>query len=482
MDGARKRLLFCLPTTALSGGVKVVFEIANRLADVDESVHLFSFAGPPRWCRLRAPLLPMRDLEQADLPSYDFVLVANAFLLPMVLPLLGRARAIFFCQDYEAFHHAAGPTFADFMAESPAFANLYRLPVPIIASSRAVQRLIKERLGKESIHVPVGIDKTIFSVSPRPARLAARARVLMVGNYLMPYKGMKDGIEALRRLSVERPVELVLVTQEKRGRRLFDGLPFPVEIHHCPTEEEMPGILRTCDVYCCTSWYEGLGLPALEAFACGVPVVSTRTYGVSDYGIDGVNLVLARPNDPQDLHARLASLLRDDSLKERVRRGGFDTIRSAYDWDESLRRFRAAIAEIDRSYRSAGPVDPAAMRRLLSDLEDQGSLTPITVFKEFQALAAELDAVLRTVVAEERLSDDSFERLRALRDAFGARAECPHTQYYDAFRAKYDLCRLTLALAGSDQLAVTIDRLLHPEDIREDRARPSFSETRYRES
>jgi hypothetical protein len=298
----------------------------------------------------------------------------------------------------------------------------------------------------------------------------------------MPYKGMKDGLEALRRLAVEMPVELVLVTQEKRGRRLFDDLPFPVEIHYCPSEEQMPGILGTCDVYCCTSWYEGLGLPALEAFACGVPVVSTRTYGVSDYGIDGVNLLLARPNDPGDLHAQLAALLRDDALRERLRQGGFDTLRSAYDWNTSVQRFRDAIAEIDRSYRGAGPVDTAVMRSLLRDLEEEGSLTPVSIFKEFQALAAELDALLRKISSEDRLSDSSFERLGALRDAFGSRIGRPRAQYHDAFKMKYDLCRLVLALAGSDHIAAAIDRLLHPKEAREDRAPLSFSETRYRES
>ena len=130
----------------------------------------------------------------------------------------------------------------------------------------------------------------------------------------MPYKGMKDGFEALCKLSREMPVQLVLVTQESRGRGIFEGLTFPIELHYCPIEERMPEIISSCDAYCCTSWYEGLGLPALEAFRCGVPVVSTRTYGVSDYGIDDVNLLLAQPNDPHDLYLKLHRLLSDEAL------------------------------------------------------------------------------------------------------------------------------------------------------------------------
>ncbi len=474
------RLLFCLPTTALSGGVKVVFELANHSADDGDTVDIFSFAASPRWYTLRAPLLPTRDLHAVDLSSYDFVLVSNAFLLPTVLPLVGSARVIFLCQDYETFHHATGPRYEDFMAESDAIAALYRLPVPIIATSRAIQGLIKDRIGKDSIHVPVGIDKTLFTARP-PRPKTPPARVLFVGNYLMPYKGMKDGLAALARLSSDMPVQLVLVTQEHRGRRLFDGLPFPVEIHYCPTDGQIPNIMATCDVYCCTSWYEGLGLPALEAFACGLPVVSTRTFGVSDYGVDGVNLLLARPNDPADLHAALARLLRDDDLRDRLRRGGFEAVRGGYDWSVSKEHFRRALAEIDRTYRGAGAVDASAMAGMLADLETEGGLTPIAIFREFETLAAELEGVLRALADDDRRSELWFQRLGALRDAFGLRTHNRRAQYYEAFKCKYDVCRLVLALAGSDRIGPTISGLLHPDDARDKRVGISFSEIRYRE-
>src|SRR5262249_16501586 len=206
-----------------------------------EAAHLFSFAAAPRWCEPRAPLVPARDLERAALPSYDFVLVTNAFLVPSVLPLAGSARVIFFCQDYETFHHAVGTTYQDFMAESEAIARLYRLPVPILTISRAVQSLIRERLGREAGHRPGGGDQPVLRARPAHG-LGAAAGVLMVGNYLMPYKGMRDGLDALHRLSSEMPVQLVLVTQEKRGRRFFDDLPFPVELHYCPTDTQVADI------------------------------------------------------------------------------------------------------------------------------------------------------------------------------------------------------------------------------------------------
>jgi glycosyltransferase involved in cell wall biosynthesis len=472
------RFLFCLPTTALSGGVKVAFEIINRLVDAGEDVDVFSFAGPPKWTSLKASLLPAKDIEEIRADAYDFILASNAFFLPMVLPLAGSARVVFFCQDYECFHHSQDKTYEGFMAECPTFAKLYMLPTPIICTSRAVQGLIRGRLGKDSYYVPMGLNKSVFYRRPRKARTELK-RVLMVGNYLMPYKGMCDGFDALERLSRETPVQLVLVTQEHRNRKLFDRHSFPIELHYCPAEERMPEIIASCDAYCCASWYEGLGLPALEAFCCGVPVVSTRTHGVSDYGVDRVNLLLARPNDPQDLHEKLRELLLDEELAERLRGAGFETVENAYGWDISLESFRQAVGEIKRTYVGPGAIDPAHMRSLLDDLEQEGNLTPIATYRLFQELSAELNTLCNDVLREKIASGRFAERLAAVRNGFGQYLNNRRAEYYDSFKAKYDLCQLILSLKDEAQFARYLSLIMAGRREGGVPSNPSFVEIRY---
>ena len=67
------RLLFCLPSTQISGGLKVIFQLVNQLKEMDESVDVFSFAGFPKWFPLNANLIEAKDfdasirsLEQVD--------------------------------------------------------------------------------------------------------------------------------------------------------------------------------------------------------------------------------------------------------------------------------------------------------------------------------------------------------------------------------------------------------------------------------
>jgi hypothetical protein len=376
----------------------------------------------------------------------------------MVLPLLGHARCVFPAQDYESFHHAAEPTYESFLAESETFKALYSLPVPIIATSQPISGLIETRTGKRPYLMPVAINKAFFKLkSPRNDE---RKRILFVGNYLMPYKGMRSGLDAIEILQRQMNVELVLITQEDRGRKLFDQYSFPKEIHFCPTESEVPEIIASCDLYCCTSWYEGFGLPALEAFCSGVPVVSTRTIGVNDYGIDGFNLLLANPDDASDLSEKIFRVLTDAKLAEQLVSGGTETMEGRYEWTQTRDAFLAAIQDIDATYEGAGEIDTARMQALLGDLEREGSLTPIETYREFQRLDDRIARVSANM-KNSSASPDQIRELEVIRDGLAPFTANPRTRYYSAFKAKYDLCLLLLELAGTPD-GIHIARLLHP--------------------
>jgi glycosyltransferase involved in cell wall biosynthesis len=473
------RLLFCLPTATLSGGVKVIFELANRLiASGDNVVDVFSFGRSPQWFALKAHLIEAKDIEDVDFAKYDLVIVSNAFMVPLVLSNHPQCRCVLLCQDYESFHHARGRTFDDFISDDPTFTEIYKLPIPLISTSRPVQSLLRQRVGIDSHRIQVGINKEIFFPRPRK-RTAQIKRVLLIGNYLMPYKGMKDGFEALRKLSGEMPVQLVMVTQESRGRAILDGLPYPIELHFCPTEEVMPEIIASCDIYCCASWYEGLGLPALEAFCCGVPVVSTRTYGVSEYGVDEVNLLLARPNDPLEIYEKMKRLLVEATLAERLREAAFKTVAEGYDWDACVASLTRILLTIRQSYADLSPQDPRLMRDLSAKLEAAGNLTPIATFRRFDHLTDELASIVSQIRSEKVPMHSLRCRLQNLRDGFATYLGNEKVEYYDAFKSKYDFCQLLLGLWLDERFAEYLEIIVRRRDRVEPPSSTSFSEIRY---
>jgi glycosyltransferase involved in cell wall biosynthesis len=90
---------------------------------------------------------------------------------------------------------------------------------------------------------------------------------------------------------------------------------------------------------CVPSLYEGFGLPALEAMACGAPVIGNATGGVQEVA-EGAALLLA-PSDPDGWVEGLRRLAEDGALRQHLRRLGL-TRASRFSWDLSA----AAHAEL----------------------------------------------------------------------------------------------------------------------------------------
>jgi glycosyltransferase involved in cell wall biosynthesis len=82
--------------------------------------------------------------------------------------------------------------------------------------------------------------------------------------------------------------------------------------------DDVPDLLRASDAFVLASSLEGLPLSVLEAQSCGTPVVAYPTAGIPEVVTDGETGLLARAGDPQDLARRLAELLHDPSLRERL--------------------------------------------------------------------------------------------------------------------------------------------------------------------
>jgi len=100
-------------------------------------------------------------------------------------------------------------------------------------------------------------------------------------------------------------------------------------------------------VVCVPSHNESFGLVAIEAQACGTPVVAARVGGLSTAVADGVSGVLVDGHDPADYATELHRLLVDDDLRQTM---GHKAVRHAesFGWDVTAERtlevYNAAVA------------------------------------------------------------------------------------------------------------------------------------------
>ncbi|MCZ7531664.1 MAG: glycosyltransferase family 4 protein [Acidimicrobiia bacterium] len=110
--------------------------------------------------------------------------------------------------------------------------------------------------------------------------------------------------------------------------------------------EAIPAFFRRADVVAYPSLEEGFGLPALEALACGAPLVSTTGSAVEE--VVGDAALLVAPGDSSALAAALTRVLGDASEATRLRRAGPPRA-APFTWSESIDRHVAAYRSVARA-------------------------------------------------------------------------------------------------------------------------------------
>ena len=168
--------------------------------------------------------------------------------------------------------------------------------------------------------VPGAVDLDLFRPEGSTLPRGESPRLVCVGS-LAAGSGFETTITALRTLT---QVELVIAggpaaseldnDPEARRLRAFAercGVAERVRLLGRVPHERMPDVLRSADVVVCPARYESAGVVALEAAACGRPVVASATGCLLDTVIDGATGVLVQPGQPAALVHALRDLLGD---------------------------------------------------------------------------------------------------------------------------------------------------------------------------
>jgi len=108
-------------------------------------------------------------------------------------------------------------------------------------------------------------------------------------------------------------------------------------------EKDLPALYSGADLFVFPSFYEGFGLPVLEAMACGVPVITSNISSLPEVAGDAALLI-----DPQDIEALTAaieSILTDAGLRRDLRQKGLDQA-ARFTWAETARKTLDVYAEV----------------------------------------------------------------------------------------------------------------------------------------
>ncbi len=228
------------------------------------------------------------------------------------------------------------------------------LPHVLTVSESAKRRAVSD-FGADPDSIRVvhnGIDTDLF----RPVDGDRdRPRVMTTVSADVPLKGARHLLEAFATVREEIDAELVVVGEFDEGGdcdRLISelGIEDAIESHSEISYERMVELYGTADVAVVPSIYEGFGLPAGEALACGVPVVATTGGGLPE--VVGDAGVLVEPGDADAIADAVRDLLTDDDRRRELGRRGRERIVEEFDWEraarETVREYRAAIESRSR--------------------------------------------------------------------------------------------------------------------------------------
>ena len=207
---------------------------------------------------------------------------------------------------------------------------------PLITVSQASQRDIAAAFGvpRERFRVVAnGINTDIFHPEPTIERLANE--IMVTNSADTPLKGLRFLIEAISILSKEREIRLTVIGKPKKDS-VIERLVTELDLRHRVTftgrieDREFPIYYARATLAVVPSLYEGFGLPAGEAMACGVPVISTTGGALPE--VVGDAGILVPPGDARALAEAIRDLLDQPHKRDQLGRAGYARVLEQFTW------------------------------------------------------------------------------------------------------------------------------------------------------
>ncbi len=253
-------------------------------------------------------------------------------------------------------------------AEKHLLARADRIVVSTLAEQTQLRFLYRASDRKLDI-IPPGVDLSHFY--PIPADEAKMflglkpddRMVLFVGR-IEPLKGVDTLIQAMSCLKfkdAKRPVHLAIIGGEpgaspqemsaemSRLQKLCDDLAVGQTVVFLGKrgQDTLPYYYAAAEVVVMPSHYESFGMVALEAMACGTPVIASEVGGLGFLVQDGETGFTVPDGDPQLLCDKLTLLLSDPEMKLRMGRRGAEYAQD-YSWGKIARRIATLYEDVVR--------------------------------------------------------------------------------------------------------------------------------------
>jgi glycosyltransferase involved in cell wall biosynthesis len=302
------------------GGVRIVNEHCNRLADRGHEVGYCSLTGDKvEWLPVRYHSFSWNEMNPRE---WDAIVATEVNTWPFLQRMVTPARKFTFVQMLEwKFFQASRPRAANRVKMYYHWLDL----TPITISKHIVKHL--ESCGHREVHlIPYGLDFDLFHPDEPIIPKGDKVRVLIEGHVVNEAKDVDQ--------LAWQACQYVRDDIEVWGLSQFEPLyPFD-QFFRLPKQEDLRRIYSACDILIKASKVEGKAASPFEAMACGCVPVCAINEGTDDL-IYGKNCLLSQYNLLKLRH-NLKKLVNDDSLRGELAQNGLEYVREHFQWDDKI--------------------------------------------------------------------------------------------------------------------------------------------------
>ena len=168
-----------------------------------------------------------------------------------------------------------------------------------------------------------------------------------------PLKGLRYLLEAVSEIRKKRPLTLTVIGEPKKDsiiRQLVGSLGVGDVVHFTGRikNEDFARYYSDATIAVVPSLYEGFGIPAAEAMACGVPLVSTSGGALPE--VVGDAGIIVPPADSAALAKAINCLLDNTAVRSRLACAGLERVNSVFSWEKAARDVESVYREAIDGY------------------------------------------------------------------------------------------------------------------------------------
>jgi len=231
-----------------------------------------------------------------------------------------------------------------------------RSHLTIVTPSQWLANLAKESLlNRFPIYtIPNGLDVTIYrpldpALCKQAAEIPVQKKVLLflAQSLKDPRKGSDLLIQALQALPASLTQDIVLLVLGEGGEIFDTAVDIPVvSLGYIGGDRLKALAYCAADIFVFPTRADNLPIVLQESMACGTPMVSFAVGGVPELVRPGQTGLLARPEDPTDLAAKIIELLEDDDLRQRMAKTCRDVAVAEYSIELQADRYIALYRQV----------------------------------------------------------------------------------------------------------------------------------------